>query len=93
MIRDTPRKDENGVLNAVSSVGAEEADPGFGFKGTIGRTLQESTPWWPEPTRAPAGAPDVVMLAATHAGVAQVSLITGDPFGGPAATPITIEVW
>lgn len=41
---------------------------------------------------APAGAPDVVMLSATHAGVAEVSLITGDPFGGPAATPITIEV-
>jgi arylsulfatase len=38
------------------------ADPGAGYQGTIGRTLQESTPWWPEPTRAPAGAPDVVVI-------------------------------
>jgi arylsulfatase len=38
------------------------ADPGAGYQGKIGRTLQESTPWWPEPTRAPAGAPDVVVI-------------------------------
>jgi hypothetical protein len=27
------------------------------FKGTIGRTWDESKPWWPQPTRAPADAP------------------------------------
>ena len=37
-------------------------DPGAGFRGTIGRTLRESTPWWPSPRRAPAHAPNIVVI-------------------------------
>ncbi len=32
------------------------------FKGTIGRTWQESTPWWPEPRRPRDGSPNVVIV-------------------------------
>ena len=32
------------------------------FEGVIGRTLADSTPWWPEPARARDGAPNVVVL-------------------------------
>jgi arylsulfatase A-like enzyme len=37
-------------------------DPGAAFQGTIGRTLRESVPWWPPVQRAPAGAPNVVVI-------------------------------
>lgn len=32
------------------------------FKGKIGRTREESTPWWPEPRRAKDGAPNIVII-------------------------------
>lgn len=32
------------------------------FKGTIGRTREESTPWWPERKSAPANAPNIVIV-------------------------------
>ena len=36
--------------------------PAEGWQGTIGRTLHDSTPWWPLRQPAPAGAPDVVVI-------------------------------
>jgi hypothetical protein len=32
------------------------------FKGVIGRTVAESTPWWPEPKRSGDGSPNVVLI-------------------------------
>ena len=32
------------------------------FKGRVGKTWQESQPWWPEPTGAAPGSPDVVVV-------------------------------
>ncbi|MBS0322101.1 MAG: sulfatase-like hydrolase/transferase, partial [Proteobacteria bacterium] len=37
-------------------------DPAAGWQGHIGRTLQDSTPWWAPRTAAPAGAPDIVVF-------------------------------
>jgi len=37
-------------------------DPATAFQGAIGRTREESTPWWPERTGAPAGSPNVVII-------------------------------
>src|SRR5512142_2912340 len=37
-------------------------DPATGFEGTLGRTLRESTPWWPPQARAPAVAPNIVVI-------------------------------
>ena len=39
-----------------------EAMPTEQFEGTIGRTVAESTPWWPDPLRPPDGAPDVIVV-------------------------------
>ena len=40
---------------------------GEAFEGTIGRTVAESTPWWPAPA-LPAGSPDVVVVVLDDAG-------------------------
>jgi len=32
------------------------------FKGKIGRTIKDSTPWWPAPRRPKAGSPNVVVI-------------------------------
>ncbi len=45
-----------------ASGGSASADPAFGFQGTLGKTLAQSTPWW-KPRQAPApGAPDIVVV-------------------------------
>ena len=67
-----------------SDVGAVEGvgDPGAGFRGRIGRTLKESTPWWPAPLRAPAGAPDVVVILLDDLGYSDFGC-----FGAEIRTP------
>jgi arylsulfatase A-like enzyme len=45
-------------------------DPAAGYQGTIGRTLAESSPWWPEARRAPDGAPNVVVVLLDDLGFA-----------------------
>ncbi len=40
------------------------------FGGAIGRTYQESTPWWPAPVRPPASAPNVVIILFDDTGFA-----------------------
>jgi len=32
------------------------------FKGVIGRTNEDSTPWWPEPKRTVEDSPNVVVI-------------------------------
>jgi hypothetical protein len=32
------------------------------FKGSIVRTWEDLKPWWPQPTRAPADAPDIAYI-------------------------------
>ena len=36
--------------------------PATSFAGRIGRTLRDSTPWWPARAEPPSGAPDVVVI-------------------------------
>jgi arylsulfatase A-like enzyme len=52
------------------------------FRGVIGRTRRESTPWWPEPPRAPAGAPSVVVIVLDDVGFADLGC-----YGSEIATP------
>jgi arylsulfatase len=52
------------------------------FKGVIGRTVGESTPWWPEPVRARQGAPNVLYIVLDDVGYGQLS-----PFGGLCEMP------
>lgn len=41
-----------------------------GYKGVIGRTIDESTPWWPHPKRPPDGSPNVVFILLDDTGFA-----------------------
>ena len=52
------------------------------FGGVIGRFFDDSTPSWPEPRRAPAGAPNVVIVVLDDVGFAQLGC-----FGSDIATP------
>ncbi len=47
------------AVGARLSLHAQEAQP---YQGVVGRTLAESKEWWPEPVKAPAGAPNVVLI-------------------------------
>ncbi|MET0458408.1 MAG: arylsulfatase [Ilumatobacteraceae bacterium] len=52
------------------------------FGGVVGRTLEDSTPWWPPVIHGPAGAPNVVMVLLDDVGYAQFGC-----YGSDIATP------
>ncbi len=52
------------------------------FHGRIGRTYDESEPWWPEQTRAPEDAPNVLMVVLDDVGFGQLG-----SYGGLIDTP------
>jgi arylsulfatase len=52
------------------------------FDGVIGRTYQESTPSWPQPVSAPAGAPNVVFILLDDVGFAHLGC-----YGSTIETP------
>ncbi len=52
------------------------------FGGVIGRYHDQSSPWWPEPDRAPSGSPNVVIVVLDDVGFAQLGC-----FGSNIATP------
>jgi arylsulfatase len=58
---------------------AQEAQP---YQGVVGRTLADSKEWWPEPVKAPAGAPNVVWILIDDVGYGATAT-----FGGPISTP------
>ena len=59
-----------------------EYEPGTPFAGVIGRTVEESSPAWPKPPRAPEGAPNVIFFVLDDVGYGQTSA-----FGGLVETP------
>ncbi len=52
------------------------------FEGKIGRTLSESTPWWPTPNHPRAGAPNVVVMLIDDLGFSHFNC-----FGSDLETP------
>lgn len=54
-----------------------------GFGGRVGRYYHESEAWWPEPRRAPEGAPNVVVMLLDDVGFAQIG-----SFGSDIHTPV-----
>jgi arylsulfatase A-like enzyme len=52
------------------------------YKGVIGKTLAESKEWWPEPVKAPEGAPNVIWVILDDVGFGASST-----FGGLINTP------
>jgi arylsulfatase A-like enzyme len=65
--------------SAKLTLRAQEAQP---YQGTVGRTLAESKEWWPEPVKAPAGAPNVVWILLDDVGFGATNT-----FGGLIQTP------
>ena len=65
--------------SAEVALHAQESQP---YQGTVGRTLAESKEWWPEPVKAPAGAPNVVWILLDDVGFGATA-----PFGGIIQTP------
>ena len=81
---------EKRVLNAMTStlilaagaslpLHAQSAQP---YQGVVGRTLADSKEWWPEPVKAPAGAPNVVWILIDDVGYGAAGT-----FGGLIQTP------
>src|SRR5262245_47069678 len=57
--------------------------PDFHFQGNVGRTFQDSDPpQFPQPVRAPKGAPNIVLILIDDAGFGQFST-----FGGGVPSP------
>jgi len=56
--------------------------PDTEFHGHVGRTYDESEPWWPEETRAPADAPNVLFIVLDDVGFGQLGC-----YGGLVNTP------
>ncbi len=52
------------------------------FEGVIGKTFEDSTPWWPPLERAPQGAPNMVVVLLDDVGYAQFGC-----YGSDIATP------
>ena len=81
---------EKSVLNAMTSTlilaaGASlplHAQTSQPYQGVVGRTLAESKEWWPEPVKAPAGAPNVVWILIDDVGYGAAGA-----FGGLIQTP------
>lgn len=68
------------LLTAFVTVNSIAANPPF--TGVIGKTPQESSAVWSVPTKAPAGAPNIVLILLDDIGFADTSV-----FGGIAQTP------
>src|SRR5450432_4866093 len=61
----------------------KEYAAGTAFPGVIGRTTEESTPAWPRPLRAAAGAPSVLFIVLDDTGFGQLGCY-GSPISPPA---------
>ena len=74
------------LAGASTAAIAQERDslpiPDPAFKGKIGKTIQESTPDYPQPVKAPASAPNVLLILLDDVGFGMTST-----FGGPVPTP------
>ena len=60
----------------------KEYKPGTAFTGVIGRTVDRSSPAWPEPLRAKEGAPNVLFIVLDDTGFGQIGC-----YGSPISTP------
>jgi len=67
------------ATSAILSLHAQQTQP---YQGVVGRTLAQSKEWWPEPVKAPAGAPNVVWVLLDDVGFGAAAT-----FGGLIQTP------
>jgi len=67
---------------ALAGVQLARAQTPVPYGGVVGKTLNDSKEWWPEPKKAPAGAPNVLWIILDDVGFGA----TGT-FGGVISTP------
>jgi arylsulfatase len=67
---------------AAAAIGTQLPKPDPLFKGKIGDTYKDSTPDYPQPVKAPKGAPNVLLVLLDDVGFGMCST-----FGGPVPTP------
>ena len=60
-----------------------QGDEAGDFAGVVGRTLRDSTPWWPPRGEAPANAPDIVVILLDDLGFSDFGC-----FGAEIRTPV-----
>ena len=68
--------------SSPSAAGTQLPQPDPAFRGKIGETYQDSTPDFPQPVKAPVGAPNVLIILLDDVGFGMCST-----FGGPVPTP------
>jgi len=78
----TPQKGLLLTALVVAQLGFAQNKADANYKGVIGKTLAESKEYWPEPVKAPAGAPNVVWILLDDVGFGASSA-----FGGLINTP------
>ena len=80
-----------GFIGSLSGVSGElkaqeysrkSIPPTFSYQGQVGRTLDESTEWWPPTVKPPAGSPNVIWILLDDVGFGASSA-----FGGLISTP------
>jgi arylsulfatase len=70
------------LFTAFCAAAQELPKPQPRFAGQVGRTYKESKPDFPQPVRAPTGAPNIVLILLDDVGYSQTAT-----FGGSIATP------
>jgi len=78
----TPQKGLLLTALVLAQLGFAQNKPDANYKGVVGKTLAESKEYWPEPVKAPAGAPNVVWILLDDVGFGASSA-----FGGLIETP------
>jgi arylsulfatase len=78
--RPTLAQDRGGPPAASDGRQLPRPDPAFG--GKVGETIKDSTPSYPQPVRAPKGAPNVLLILLDDVGFGMCGT-----FGGPVPTP------
>jgi arylsulfatase len=66
----------------AKATGTQLPKPDPDFKGKVGETFKDSTPSYPQPVKAPKGAPNVLLILLDDVGFGMCST-----FGGPVPTP------
>src|SRR5205085_6399192 len=70
------------AIAATLSIIQSDAQQSTTYQGKVGKTINDSKEWWPEPVKPPAGAPNIVWVLLDDVGFGASST-----FGGLIPTP------